>query len=95
VLARDDARVATGEDVDDLPLADRAEIHQQVAWAAETFVAAVNELFRLAGASGIYDGHVVRRCWRDANVPTLPRFTRRPRDRRQDRTRHPVVAPLV
>ena len=68
ILARYDERVASGEDVEQLSLADRSEIHQQVAWAAETFAAVTNDLFRLGGASGIYQSNIVQRCWRDANV---------------------------
>jgi len=68
VMARYDARIAAGEDLSDLALADRGEVHQQVVWAAETCQAAVNDLFRLGGASSIYEPGVLQRTWRDLNV---------------------------
>jgi alkylation response protein AidB-like acyl-CoA dehydrogenase len=68
VFARYDVRIAAGEDLTNLPIADRAEVHQQTVWAAETCQAAVNELFRLGGASSIYEPGTLQRTWRDLNV---------------------------
>jgi len=68
VYARYDARIADGDDLRDLPMADRVEVRQQTIWAAETCQAAVNDLFRLAGASSIYEPGTIQRSWRDINV---------------------------
>jgi indole-3-acetate monooxygenase len=68
VFGRYDSRSGAGEDLAQLPMAGRAEIHQQIVWAAETCVGAVNDVFRLGGASAIYEPGVLQRCWRDANV---------------------------
>lgn len=68
IYARYDARIAAGEDLTNLPIAERAEIHQHAVWAAETCQAAINELFRLGGASSIYEPGALQRTWRDLNV---------------------------
>jgi alkylation response protein AidB-like acyl-CoA dehydrogenase len=68
IYARYDARIAAGEDLTDLPIAERAEVHQHTVWAAETCQAAVNDLFRLGGASSIYEPGALQRTWRDLNV---------------------------
>lgn len=70
IYARYDARLAAGEDLTDLPIVERAELHQHTVWAAETCQAAVNELFRLGGASSIYEPGALQRTWRDINVLT-------------------------
>ncbi|HJR24739.1 MAG TPA: acyl-CoA dehydrogenase family protein [Acidimicrobiales bacterium] len=68
VFARYDARVAAGEDLRDLSLQERAEVHQQVVWAGGVCRQAVDELFRLGGANSIYEPGVLQRTWRDVNV---------------------------
>ncbi|HUR76863.1 MAG TPA: acyl-CoA dehydrogenase family protein [Acidimicrobiales bacterium] len=68
IFDRYDARVSAGEDLMALTLADRAEIHHHVVWVAETCQAAVNEMFRLGGASSIYEPNLLQRAWRDINV---------------------------
>jgi alkylation response protein AidB-like acyl-CoA dehydrogenase len=68
IFGRYDARIAAGEDLTDLPLADRAEVHQHVVWAAAQCRQAVDELFRLGGASSIYEPGALQRTWRDINV---------------------------
>jgi indole-3-acetate monooxygenase len=68
IFGRYDARVAAGEDLLSLTMSERAEIHQHVVWVAETCQAAVNELFRLGGASSIYEPNILQRVWRDINV---------------------------
>jgi indole-3-acetate monooxygenase len=65
ILARYDDRVRAGEDLTDLPRSERAAVHQQAVWAAETCIATANFLIRLAGANAIYESHLVQRCWRD------------------------------
>jgi alkylation response protein AidB-like acyl-CoA dehydrogenase len=66
--ARVDERVAAGEDLVGLPLAERAAMRSRSTWAVETCIAAVNETFRLGGATSIYEPGILQRCWRDANV---------------------------
>jgi alkylation response protein AidB-like acyl-CoA dehydrogenase len=61
-------RLLAGEDLTDLPIAERADLHQHAMWAAETSVNAVNDLFRLGGASSIYEPNILQRIWRDINV---------------------------
>ena len=68
IYARYDARLADGEDLSELPIAERAEIHQHTVWVGETCQAAVNDLFRLGGASSIYEPGALQRTWRDINV---------------------------
>jgi alkylation response protein AidB-like acyl-CoA dehydrogenase len=63
-----DDRVERGDDLSILSLTNRAEIHQHVVWVTETCQEAVNELFRLGGASSIYEPGVLQRIWRDINV---------------------------
>src|SRR5262249_12735860 len=60
-----DARTAAGEDLIDLSMDERAELHQHAVWVAQTCQAAVNELFRLGGASSIYEPNILQRVWRD------------------------------
>lgn len=76
IYARYDARIAAGENLAGLALADRAEIHQHTLWAAETCRGAVNELFRLGGGSSIYEPGVLQRVWRDVNVLTQHLYLR-------------------
>lgn len=76
ILGKYDRRVAAGEDLTNLPVADRAEIHQHVVWAANTCRDAVNELFKLGGASSIYEPGVLQRTWRDINVLNQHLFLR-------------------
>jgi indole-3-acetate monooxygenase len=68
ILGRIDERVERGEDLTELALADRLAVRQHAVWVAETCVAAVNDLFRLGGASSIYDSGILQRLWRDTNV---------------------------
>ena len=68
IFGRYDARAAAGEDLMGLTMSERAEIHQHCVWVGETCQAAVNELFRLGGASSIYEPHILQRNWRDINV---------------------------
>jgi alkylation response protein AidB-like acyl-CoA dehydrogenase len=63
-----DARAAAGEDLLDLPMDERADLHQHAVWVAQTCQATVNELFRLGGASSIYEPNLLPRVWRDINV---------------------------
>lgn len=63
-----DARLAAGEDLAGLSMAERSELHQHTVWVGETCQAAVNELFRLGGASSIYEPNILQRLWRDINV---------------------------
>lgn len=62
-----------GEDLSRLAVADRCEPHQQAVWAAGTCRDAVDHLFRIAGASAIYESSPIQRLWRDINVvnPTI------------------------
>jgi alkylation response protein AidB-like acyl-CoA dehydrogenase len=76
IYARYDARIAGGENLSDLALADRVELHQHTLWAAETCRGAVNELFRLGGGSAIYEPGVLQRVWRDLNVLTQHLYLR-------------------
>ncbi|PXX71130.1 alkylation response protein AidB-like acyl-CoA dehydrogenase [Nocardia tenerifensis] len=57
-----------GEDLHRMPIADRCELHQHVVWAAQTCRDAVDELFRVAGASAIYESSPIQRIWRDSTV---------------------------
>jgi hypothetical protein len=68
ILGSYDGRVGAGKDLAQLQIADRAQVHQHVVWVAETCASAVNDLFRLAGASAIYEPGVLQRCWRDINT---------------------------
>lgn len=68
IFGRYDDRAARGEDLSGITLAERAEIHQHTVWVAETCQAVVNELFRLGGASSIYEPGALQRVWRDINV---------------------------
>ena len=68
LFARYDARIAGGEDLVDLSMAERAEVHHRVLWAATQCRSAVDDLFRLGGASAIYEPGVLQRTWRDINV---------------------------
>ncbi len=68
IFGRYDARVQAGEDLMGLTMEERAEVHQHAVWVSETCQAAVNELFRLGGASSIYEPHILQRVWRDINV---------------------------
>jgi alkylation response protein AidB-like acyl-CoA dehydrogenase len=68
IFERYDTRVAAGEDLAGISMAERAELHQHTVWVGETCQAAVNELFRLGGASSIYEPNVLQRVWRDINV---------------------------
>jgi len=76
IFGKYDARVAAGEDLTDLPTAERGEIHQHTVWAANTCRDAVNELFRLGGANSIYEPGVLQRTWRDINVLNQHLFLR-------------------
>jgi indole-3-acetate monooxygenase len=76
VLGNYDDRIATGEDLTELPLVERAEIHQHVVWTAETCASAINDLFGLGGASAIYEPGALQRCWRDVNVMLQHRYLR-------------------
>jgi alkylation response protein AidB-like acyl-CoA dehydrogenase len=74
--ARESTRAVFGRQVERLRSADlselsvfeRCEIHHQTVWAANTCRDAVDELFRLAGASSVYESSVIQRIWRDINV---------------------------
>ena len=68
VFARVDERVAAGEDVSSPTMLERAETHHRVTWAALQCREAVDELFRLGGASSIYEPGCLQRSWRDINV---------------------------
>ncbi|MFI6169878.1 acyl-CoA dehydrogenase family protein [Nocardia sp. NPDC051052] len=57
-----------GEDLSRLPVAERCELHQQAVWAADTCRDTVDELFRIAGASAIYESSPIQRIWRDITV---------------------------
>ena len=63
-----DDRAARGDDLSGIALAERAELHQHTVWVAETCQAIVNDLFRLGGASSIYEPGVLQRVWRDVNI---------------------------
>ena len=63
-----DDRAARGEDLSGISLAERAELHQHTVWVAETSQAVVNDLFRLGGASSIYEPGILQRVWRDINI---------------------------
>lgn len=76
IYARYDTRIAAGETLSGLALADRAEIHQHTLWAAETCRDVVNELFRLGGGSAIYEPGTLQRIWRDINVLTQHLYLR-------------------
>ncbi len=49
-------------------LEDRAELRIASLTAAENSVAAVEQLYRLAGTSAIYGGTALERCWRDVHT---------------------------
>jgi alkylation response protein AidB-like acyl-CoA dehydrogenase len=68
IFGRYDDRAARGDDLSGISLAERAEIHQHTVWVAETCQAVVNDLFRLGGASSIYEPGILQRVWRDINV---------------------------
>ena len=68
IYAGYDDRAARGEDLSGISLADRAELHQHTVWVAETCQAVVNDLFRLGGASSIYEPGILQRVWRDINI---------------------------
>ena len=68
IFGRYDDRAAQGEDLSTISLAERAELHQHTVWVAETSQAAVNDLFRLGGASSIYEPGILQRVWRDINI---------------------------
>jgi alkylation response protein AidB-like acyl-CoA dehydrogenase len=68
IFDRYDTRLAAGEDLERLSLAERVELHQHTVWVGETCQAAVNELFRLGGASSIYEPNILQRVWRDINI---------------------------
>ncbi|KAA8889079.1 hypothetical protein F3087_08835 [Nocardia colli] len=57
-----------GDDLSLLPVAGRCELHQQAVWAANTCRDTVDDLFRIAGASAIYESSPIQRLWRDINV---------------------------
>ena len=76
IYAKYDSRVAAGEDLAGLPAVERGEIHQHTVWAANTCRDAVNELFRLGGASSIYEPGTLQRTWRDINVLNQHLFLR-------------------
>ncbi|MFD6157142.1 acyl-CoA dehydrogenase family protein [Nocardia sp. NPDC060256] len=65
-----------GADMSQLSVADRCELHQQVVWAAETCRDAVDDLFRIAGASAMYETSPIQRIWRDINVLTQHLYLR-------------------
>ncbi|MEU7143715.1 acyl-CoA dehydrogenase family protein [Nocardia sp. NPDC046473] len=65
-----------GVDLSELSVVDRCELHQQVVWAAETCRDAVGDLFRIAGASAIYETSPIQRIWRDSNVLTQHLYLR-------------------
>src|SRR4029079_1232938 len=68
IFGRYDDRAARGENLSDITVAETAEIHQHTVWVAETCQAVVNELFRLGGASSIYEPGILQRVWRDINI---------------------------
>ena len=68
LLGKLDARIDHGEDLTSLSIDDRAELHSHAAWVAETCVAQVDTMFRLGGASALYETSVLQRCWRDLNA---------------------------
>src|SRR5262249_30917236 len=68
IFGRYDDRAGRGEDLSGITLAERAELHQHTVWVAETSQAVVNELFRLGGASSIYEPGTLQRVWRDVNI---------------------------
>jgi alkylation response protein AidB-like acyl-CoA dehydrogenase len=76
IYGRYSARLAAGEDLSNLSLRERAELHQHGVWVAETCRAVVNELFTLGGANAIYDSSVLQRVWRDINVVAQHLFFR-------------------
>jgi alkylation response protein AidB-like acyl-CoA dehydrogenase len=65
---RIDARAAAGEDLAELPLTERAELRVRATAVVATCVDGVNDLFRLGGASSIYEPGPLQRVWRDVNV---------------------------
>ena len=68
VLGKVDARIEAGEDLADASIHDRAEVHHHIVWAAAICREAIDQLFRLGGASSIYEPGVLQRTWRDVNV---------------------------
>ena len=68
IYAGYDDRATRGEDLSGISLAERAELHQHTVWVAETCQAVVNDLFRLGGASSIYEPGILQRVWRDINI---------------------------
>jgi len=68
IFGRYDDRAARGDDLSGISLAERAELHQHTVWVAETSQAVVNDLFRLGGASSIYEPGILQRVWRDINI---------------------------
>ena len=71
-----DERVANGEDLAELPIAERAAYHTHNIWASGTCRDAVNELFQLGGANSIYEPGILQRAWRDINVMNQHVFMR-------------------
>ena len=65
---RIDAHAAEGADLADLSHAERVELRVRATAAVENCVEVVNDLFRLGGASSIYQPGVLQRVWRDINV---------------------------
>ena len=68
ILGHYDDRATRGENLSGITLAERAELHSHSVWVAETCQAAVNDLFRLGGASSIYEPGILQRVWRDINI---------------------------
>jgi len=57
-------RARTPADISSL---ERARIPRDWAWAAQTSRYAATRIFEASGGTGIYDGHVLQRIWRDVN----------------------------
>lgn len=65
---RIDDRTAAGENLAHLPLSERAELRTRATAGVETCIGVVNDLFRLGGATSIYQPGCLQRVWRDVNV---------------------------
>jgi alkylation response protein AidB-like acyl-CoA dehydrogenase len=68
LFRRVDAHGAAGADPADLAQSERIELRVRATTAVESCVEVVNDLFRLGGASSIYQSGALQRIWRDVNV---------------------------
>ncbi len=67
LVVRDAEMIDNAKEPSDISALERAQIPRDWAWAAQRARYATTRIFEASGGTGIYDGNVIQRVWRDAN----------------------------